>query len=175
MDDFSMPTPLALAVVFDLSAQRLKSGQKYAEMVRRQLRQFIAEDPLRLAYVASHQNSMPKDNRESYAQLNRYVEPENFLVGEEFKRAVKVLGENGDNYHKVVVLFTDRFQHDRRAHYWTGFQLNAGRHYGCDILICGVGRVRDEQQLQELVGGFAGQYQRVVTPDDIVHLLQGIA
>jgi hypothetical protein len=175
MDDFSMPTPLALAVVFDLSDQRSDSGHKLAEMVRRELRQFITADPLRLAYVALEKNHMPKDNRESYAQLNRYVEPEAFLVGEEFKRAVKVLGENGDNYRKVVALFTDRFQYDRRAHYWTGFQLNAGRHYGCDILICGVGRVRDEQRLQELTDSFAGRYQRVVTLNDMVHLLKGIA
>lgn len=175
MDDFSMPTPLALGVVFDLSGQRQDSGLKYSEIMRREMRQFIAEDPLRLAFVAHRNNRMPQNNPESYAQLNRYVEPDDFWVAEEFKRAVQVIGENGDHHRKVVVLFTDRFRQDRRAHYWTGFQLNAGRQYGCDMIICSLGVIREEQHLQKLVSGFNGQYHNLVTKEDIANFLKGIA
>lgn len=174
MDDFSLGSPLALGVVLDLSQQREASGRKYIDLVIRTLSHTLKDESEYIVYVAHEKNQLPKTTAQSIGQLHEYVDPMEYFVGKEFRRAVNTIGAADDNYRKKVIVFTDRYKPKLNPHYWSGFVDNRSRFYGIDIEFCGIGNFFDERSLEKLVQEHGGRFVHVQNGDELRAYVQGV-
>lgn len=175
MDDFSLSDPLALGIVLDISQQRDSSSRKYLDIVIKTIRHSVKSDSDYIVYVAHQDNTrLPRNTSESLTFLAKYVDPLEFFVGKEFRRAVNMIGSADDDYRKKVILFTDRYKPKLNPHYWSGFIDNRSRQYGIDIEVCGIGNFFDERSLKRLVDDHNGSFVHVQNAEELNQYIEGV-
>ena len=137
---------IAIGVVFDLSLQHDKAGNRYIDVVKQHLIDLALKFGLNgCIYVSHPTQEMPKRQGESVYQISTY---EDFPLDDAIKRAVTVIGNTNPDFKKRILFVTDRYKQGYKLQ--KGLNLNNLNGYNCEFCLVGIGD--KYESLEDLVG-----------------------
>jgi hypothetical protein len=152
MEKFDFGRKKLLGIVFDLSIRHDKQGGRIIDMVKKQLVSRIASsDENLLVVVSDADNKVPRMCGGGIHQIDSYIDPVDFRIGEANRRIASVVGDSVEDSDKYIVIITDRFNGKFKGHYRALFDAKKNKNYEYKVGVIAIGDHCDFSLLKDMV------------------------
>jgi len=132
----------AIGVVLDISLAHEEDGRRRLDKIKEQLVKFIKDhvddgEDLFYLYHPDVTEILHKNGEEVSAVSNYETDGWQFSLNYALKQTLYVVGAEDPDYHRAVVLITDRIEDNTSIKKF--LVLNETNDYGCNFLVYGIG------------------------------------
>jgi hypothetical protein len=152
MEKFDFGRKKLLGIVFDVSIRHDKKGQRIIDMIKKRLVARIASSDENLLVVVSNSNNKePRMHSDGIQQIDSYVDPVDFRIGEATRRISSIVGDSIEDFDKYIIIITDRFQEKFKGHYRAIFDAKKNKNYEYKAGVIAIGDYCNFSLLKSMV------------------------
>ena len=151
METFDFGKKKLLGVVFDLSIDHDKDGNRYIDILKLKLNKKVYDSDENLLVFVSHpDNQVPRLSSQGTAQIDNYDEPLDFRLGEATKFVAHSVGDSVEDADKFIIVFTNRFNPKFKNHYRALCDIKKNKNYDYDISFVLIGDKKEYDHVKKM-------------------------